>query len=67
MDARFSRGEPACLRLPINGLSTGGTIGEAVRVDIIRDGQPMQLIVPRGPLEATLQSGGTVRFVRPLD
>jgi membrane-associated protease RseP (regulator of RpoE activity) len=48
----------------INGLSTQGTIGEAVIVEVIRDGEPLQILLPRGSLEAAaLYSGGLGRGI----
>ena len=35
-----------------------GTAGESVIVDVIRNGQPMQFIVPRGPLGVALDGNG---------
>jgi S1-C subfamily serine protease len=35
-----------------------GTVGEPVILDIVRDGQPMQFIVPRGPLGVALSGNG---------
>ena len=35
-----------------------GTAGESVIVDIVRDGQPMQFVVPRGPLGVALDGNG---------
>lgn len=40
----------------LNELTLGGKPGETVAVDIVRDGQPMQLYVPRGPIG--FSSGG---------
>jgi hypothetical protein len=34
----------------LNALTLEGTAGESVLVEIRRDGQPMQLVMPRGPL-----------------
>jgi membrane-associated protease RseP (regulator of RpoE activity) len=50
----------------VTPLTAQGTAGEAVIVDIIRDGQPMQIVVPRGPLGVRL--GGTpipITFAQP--
>ena len=45
----------------INLASMDGTAGENVTVDIVRDGVPMQVIIPRGPLGI---SGGRSRGPR---
>lgn len=37
----------------LNRLTLAGTPGQQVEVDVIRDGAPMQLYVPRGPLGIT--------------
>lgn len=34
----------------LNGLTYEGDVGEIVSIDVIRDGQPMQLYVARGPI-----------------
>lgn len=42
----------------VTQLTREGTVGESMLVDIVRDGQPMQIIVPRGPLGAALSGNG---------
>jgi serine protease Do len=37
----------------LNALTLEGTAGESVVVDVRRDGQPLQLVLPRGPLGIT--------------
>jgi S1-C subfamily serine protease len=34
----------------LNSLTFEGTPGESVVVDVVRDGQQLQLVVPRGPI-----------------
>ena len=34
----------------LNNLTFEGTPGESVVVDVVRDGQQLQLVVPRGPI-----------------
>jgi len=43
-------GERVFNLLELNELTLGGEPGEAVAIDIVRDGQPMQVYVPRGPI-----------------
>jgi predicted metalloprotease with PDZ domain len=45
--------EPADL----NQLTMRGEVAQTVVVDIVRDGQQMQLVVPRGPLGVTVTAG----------
>jgi hypothetical protein len=42
----------------ITPLTLQGTPGESVVVDLVRGGQPMQIVVPRGPLGVSLSSDG---------
>ena len=42
----------------ITQLTREGAVGESMLVDILRDSQPMQIIVPRGPLGAALSGNG---------
>jgi len=46
----------------LNGVLLEGEPGEPVLVDVVRDGQPMQLVMPRGPLG--ISSGFARRGVR---
>lgn len=34
----------------LNDLTLQGSAGESVVIDVVRDGQPLQLVVPRGPI-----------------
>jgi hypothetical protein len=43
----------------LRGLTIAGEPGETVTVDIVRDGQPMQLYMPRGPLGISGGGRGT--------
>jgi len=43
----------------LNGLTIEGQPGETVAVDVLRDGQPIQLYLPRGPIGIT--GGGRFR------
>ena len=44
----------------VTPLTAQGNPGESVIVDIVRGGQPMQIVVPRGPLGLRLQSDGSI-------
>jgi C-terminal processing protease CtpA/Prc len=44
----------------VTPLTTQGRQGESVVVEILRDGQPMQIVVPRGPLGVRLSSGDSI-------
>jgi S1-C subfamily serine protease len=43
----------------LNGLTYEGTAGELVAVEVLRDGQPVQVYVPRGPIG--IMGGGRFR------
>jgi hypothetical protein len=44
----------------VTPLTAQGNPGESVIVDIVRDGQQMQIVVPRGPLGVRLQSDTSI-------
>jgi hypothetical protein len=48
----------------LNDLTVKGTPGESVLVDVVRDGQNLQVVVPRGPIGISGGIGGGFR--RPL-
>lgn len=49
----------------MNALTLEGTAGESVTIDVRRNGQTVQLVVPRGPLGVTAGGGGGPMRVPP--
>ena len=48
----------------LNALTLEGTAGESVVVEVRRDGQRIQLVMPRGPVGITSAAGGIMRGLR---